>query len=208
MLQIPALVRNIDGIPPDAFTQFQMDLNTRANKEGFSPTEKKSLKYNRFSGRVGILRAGSLEHFLRNNDLAVTQDDADDLTQTLNKKMPHTCRETFLVPALPSTTERINIGKRALVLGFLPLLSDEVDGIKNIIENYFEVSPSATNWPSVTIAAGCDYASTGHQYSDDVIDLAKEVMDTQKSFRNIRLRYAPVHIEQVAASDPNTLAVD
>lgn len=204
--KIPSVVRNIRGLTPGALKHFGYNFGIEADKEGFTKSEKKSLKLNRFAGRIALLRAGHLEHYLRASDISITHEDAYDLANHLESNLPRTARATLFAPATPSSVTVLSEARRALVLGNVPGVEHEISAVRHLVEDFFEIEASELSWPSVVTPTGCEYATSRGPISDDVIDLAKEIVDHDRLFERMTLTYSPAKIEMVNASDPDTQA--
>lgn len=205
-LFIPAVVRSIDGIPSKTLNQIQIDYNNLAIKEGFNKPERRRMKINKFAGRISLVRAGHLEHFLRANDLSITQGDAYDLAEHIYNQHSHELSSSIDAPALPTKIDIISDEVRALVLGSNESLRSGEPAVKTLVEDFFGVDPSPNSWPKIQVPAGCELATTRGPYSDDLIDLVQTATESQRLLTRATLTYSPLSIEMVEASDPATMA--
>lgn len=190
--------REVSGAPADAFRHLHTEFQRLADEEGFSKNEKKSLIPNKYGNRVALLSVGHLQYFFRTNEIVVSQSDIAGLCDYLDEVLPEQFDDPIIKPALPGSIEVLSEKKRALVIAQCDDLSTERNTIQNAISSFFGKHVSVPEgWPTKQLPTGYEIASTSHEWSDDVIDLAKIALERTPLFRDMYITYEPADITMV-----------
>ncbi len=198
MTRLPKVVRDVQGVPEDAFSQLRTRFLELAPQEAFCASDQQSLRPGkRTASAVIVLSAGHLTHFLRKNNLLLGQKDANDLSVYLDEELPARFDEPLVKPALPGSITAARETKRSVVIGNCPELIDERDIAQSLVERFFEVKKAPENWPPHTMPWGYELALTNNTRLDDIANLALRSLDNIKTFQDLHITYKAASIDIV-----------
>lgn len=195
MLEVPKLSRDLNVDLTSAFPKIYEKVRVQGIKEGFSKHEIRSLKLCRNIGSVTLLSAGHIQHFLRNHNIQPNQNTLDDLADFLEDELPHSFDTPVTVTTLPTNVKEVR-SKRILVLGEHEQFDEERLITRNLIERYFDADEEY-QWPASHFPNGCEFAQTAHSWSDDIMDLTQQVIETNAHMLPTTLSYQPIVIDMM-----------
>lgn len=201
MIELPFALRPVSGISDIDLERYINAFRSAAVEKDLTKSQKKSLRLSAYAGRVTMLSAGHLQHFLRQHGIGSEQADGENLADHLEDTLPQQFDDEIIKPALPSKIYAASTSKRILIVGSCPELAEDRQIIREVVASFYGVKNKPENWPPNRIPNGYELVSTSHKSSDDVIELAQTTLGRQAIFDSTIIAYHPLSIDMVSVND-------